>query len=244
MGLRSKLKRGARRLATKVATPFAPVAWKEYNELRYWKQRKADEGALTNDHYKVFFTDHFGLTDDDYQGKTVLDIGCGPRGSLEWATMANRTIGLDPLAEQYLKLGADKHRMEYLSEPSEAIPLPDASCDIVCSFNSLDHVDDLMQSIAEIKRVTKPGGHFLLLLELNHAPTPTEPHDIKPSIVDDFAPEFIPHDVTVYKTELNENGHGQGVYPAIRIGETYDDPYTVTDLSYLSVRFTRETVGG
>ena len=28
-------------------------------------------------------------------GMRVLDVGCGPRGSLEWATMAARRVGID-----------------------------------------------------------------------------------------------------------------------------------------------------
>ena len=46
---------------------------------------------------------------------------------------------------------------------------------MVCSFNSLDHVADLDRAISEISRVTKPKGLFLLLTDVNHQPTPTEP---------------------------------------------------------------------
>ncbi len=58
---------------------------KAQHELRYWKARKSEEGALSYGHYEYFFTTHFGLTRDFYKGKRIL--GCGPRGSLEWADM-------------------------------------------------------------------------------------------------------------------------------------------------------------
>ena len=32
----------------------------------------------------------------------TTDIGCGPRGSLEWATMAAERVGLDPPVNKYL----------------------------------------------------------------------------------------------------------------------------------------------
>jgi SAM-dependent methyltransferase len=235
----ARLRRAARKAVSPVLSRIAPELWKEYNELRYWRAKKRAEGELGNDHYKVFYTDHFGLTDDDYRDKVVLDIGCGPRGSLEWATMARRTIGLDPLAKEYLRLGADKHRMEYFDAPSEHIALPDGACDVVCSFNSLDHVDDVGQTLSEIKRVTKAGGRFLLLLEINHAPTPTEPHDIGTDIVDQLAPEFVPHDLKVYVMATNDEGRPLGLYPSLRQGQVYDDPRAVTDKAYLSCRFER-----
>src|SRR5262245_31191578 len=119
---------------------IAPIQWKELNELRYWKKVKGTEGKLTNKHYKPFFTEHFGLDESYYTGKIILDIGCGPRGSLEWATLAQRRIGLDPLAKEYRRLGTEQHRMEYIDAPSENIPLADGLCDVVTSFNSLDHV--------------------------------------------------------------------------------------------------------
>jgi hypothetical protein len=45
---------------------------------------------------------------DFFKGKKFLDIGCGPRGSLEWASQATTRVCADPLAVQYGKLGADK----------------------------------------------------------------------------------------------------------------------------------------
>jgi SAM-dependent methyltransferase len=44
------------------------------------------------------------------------------------------------------------------------IPFPDASFDIVFSSNVLEHVPDLVQMHAEIRRVLKPGGHAVHVL--------------------------------------------------------------------------------
>jgi ubiquinone/menaquinone biosynthesis C-methylase UbiE len=48
----------------------------------------------------------------------------------------------------------------------------------VTSFNSLDHVDDLRLTLREIVRVLMEGGRFLLITEVNHEATPTEPVEI------------------------------------------------------------------
>jgi len=65
--------------------------------------------------------------------------------------------------------------MNYVSSGSEHIPFVDNYFDVVCSFNSLGHVDNLEKSISEIKRVLKVGGLFLLLTDVNHEPTECEP---------------------------------------------------------------------
>lgn len=190
MNLAAKAKNVVRR----VLVALFPTYMKERAELQFWRARQADENVLRNDHYVKIYTEGFGLTIRDFDGKTILDIGCGPRGSLEWATTAARRVGLDPLANEYLALGADAHQMEYLTSGSERMPLPNASFDYVCSINSLDHVQNLAETVSEIKRVCKPGGCFLLATEVNHAPTVTEPQvfgwDILDSFDDCFTVEF------------------------------------------------------
>lgn len=126
-----------------------PTEKKRKAELGYWKLKMAKQGELSSDHYEYFFTDHFDLDSGDYEGKRVLDIGCGPRGSLDWATMTEQNVGLDPLINEYEDLGiGDGSPMEYVDSGAEDIPFPDGHFDIVTSFNSLDHVDDLERSTA------------------------------------------------------------------------------------------------
>ena len=104
--------------------------------------------------------------------------------------MTAERVGLDPLAKEYLKLGADKHRMTYVDAPSEKIPFPDRYFDVVYSFNSLDHVSDYQATVSEIKRVTKPGGLFMLIVEVNHSPTATEPICLAWDIAEEFTDSF------------------------------------------------------
>ncbi len=160
---------------------------KEQAEFSYWQVRQQAEGVLTNSHYERFYTTEFGLTAADYAGKRVLDIGCGPRGSLEWAADASERVGLDPLVARYRKLGIDSHRMTYVEGGAESIPFPDGSFDIVAAFNALDHVDDPNAAIAEFTRVTAPGGVGLLIVEVNHPPTPTEPQSLGWDLLERFS---------------------------------------------------------
>jgi SAM-dependent methyltransferase len=163
---------------------------KEQAELTHWMVRAHEEGELRNSWYEGVFTEVFGLTRDDYAGKRVLDVGCGPRGSLEWATMAAERVGLDPLAKSYLRMGADGHAMTYVEGRIEDPPFPPDSFDIVVSINSLDHVDDIAAAARELATVLAPGGLLLINTELNHAPTPSEPQSFSWEVLDLFPPSL------------------------------------------------------
>lgn len=216
---------------------LAPIAWKRYHELKYWRGRKKEEGTLGHDHYQYYFTTHFGFEPSFYIGKTILDIGCGPRGSLEWANMATRRIGVDPLANEYLKLGADQHQMEYINAPSERIPLEDESCDAVFSFNSLDHVESVEDTVKEIKRIVKPGGVFLLLVEANHPPKHCEPHNISPrQMVELMAPEFTYENLEMYLPQDENDGTYQSIEKNIKAAH----PLDFKEIGFLSVKFKKK----
>ncbi|HEY0790379.1 MAG TPA: class I SAM-dependent methyltransferase [Chthoniobacterales bacterium] len=178
------------RLRNRVEARLFPVHYKERHEIAYWKSRLATEAQLGNESYVQFYTSSFDLEPGFYAGKRILDIGCGPRGSLEWADMAAERVGLDPLVPSYLKIGADRHKMAYVAASSDAIPFATEHFDVVCAFNSLDHVAHLEKTVAEIKRVTRSGGLFLLITEVNHPPSATEPINLPWSITAAFADKF------------------------------------------------------
>ena len=158
---------------------------KKRDELAHWVGEALQK--KDNDHFKEFYCNEFGYTLDHFKGKSLLDIGCGPTGSLEWADGAAKRIGIDPLAKEYLWLGAWKQKMKYLNCPSENMPFLNESFDIVFTFNALDHVDNLEQSLHEINRVLKDGGEFICITDCNHPPTVTEPT----MIPFDFAERFF-----------------------------------------------------
>ena len=189
------IKRGAI-LTASVGGPRSTRWLKEYAELRFWRKLVAplvgDPTSMRREraHYEYFFTEFFGVPKDHYAGKAVLDIGCGPMGSLEWATHARERVGLDPLADRYRRLVGHTHSMTYVAAPSERIPFPDGHFDVVTSFNSLDHVEDVVRTVGEIRRVAAAHAQVLLIVEIGHAPTPTEPHDLDESVLALFAPDF------------------------------------------------------
>ena len=187
---------------------------KELAELCFWKVKKIKEKQLTNSHYEYFFTQYFGIDKEHYNNKKILDIGCGPRGSLEWADKTNLRVGLDPLAKKYLNLGTKKHSMQYVNATAENIPFPDNYFDIISSFNSLDHVDDLDKVIKEIIRVLAPNGMFLLITDIHEVSTICEPSAFSWDIVNKLTPHL----------EIIQEKHFEGnkLYKSIREGVDFN----------------------
>ena len=125
--------------------------------------------------------------------------------------MASLRIGLDPLVNDYYKLngGTLFHKMHYVKGYSEDMPFPNETFDFVFSINSLDHVDNLDETISEIKRVLKIGGICGIIVDANHEPTINEPISIDLNLKNKFMDVFEVLDEkiyeTVYKTGFRDN---------------------------------------
>ena len=165
---------------------FGLADQKHAREFRYWRKRWRDEGGnLLHEHYQSVFLAMAGEADQSFlRDQVVADFGCGPRGSLCWATQARERLGIDVLADAYLRLGADQHNMRYVRSTEDAIPLPDGSVDVLFTLNALDHVHNLPVICAEMIRVLKPGGTFIGSFNLNEAPTVTEPQTLTAELLD------------------------------------------------------------
>ena len=77
------------------------------------------------------YNDLFGVAPSWYDGK-LLDVGCGPRGSFDWASGAAARVGLDPLADRYVaELAVDTNAMDYVNGYAEAMPFANETFDVV-----------------------------------------------------------------------------------------------------------------
>jgi arsenite methyltransferase len=102
-------------------------------------------------------------------GDVVLDVGSGSGTDALIAARlvgpSGRVIGLDLTEAMRDKLRANAARagafnLEVLAGNAEAIPLPDASADVVTSNGVLNLVPDKARAIREIARVLRPGGRL------------------------------------------------------------------------------------
>jgi len=85
-------------------------------------------------------------------GYRVLDVGCGAKPYYPiFAERAAAYVGVDVV----------EHPAAELLGPVEALPVEDASFDIVLCTQVLEHCDDPAQAVRELLRVTAPGGRVL-----------------------------------------------------------------------------------
>lgn len=120
----------------------------------------AAHGQIEIEHLHRYF-----LAREMARGLRVLDIACGEGyGSELMAQVAESVIGVD-VSEEAIRFAGQSYRRPNLSfrlGDGRAIPLPDASVDLVASFETLEHFYEHEAFLAEIRRVLRPGGVLLL----------------------------------------------------------------------------------
>jgi len=98
---------------------------------------------------------------------TVVEIGAGAGGNLPHYRDADDLILTEPDPAMRARLdrrrGLARVRFEVLDAPAEALPLPDASADVVVSTFVLCTVPHPAAALAEVRRVLRPGGELRLL---------------------------------------------------------------------------------
>jgi SAM-dependent methyltransferase len=92
-------------------------------------------------------------------GWRILDAGCGTGGNLAWLSRFGRVWGVDlsSLATAYCR----RRGLGTVARGSVTrLPFPDASFDLVTSFDVIYHlgVADDVAALAEMRRVLRPGG--------------------------------------------------------------------------------------
>jgi GT2 family glycosyltransferase/SAM-dependent methyltransferase len=99
-------------------------------------------------------------------GRDVLDIACGEGyGAAMLAECARRVVGVDIAAEVvgHAKRSYRRVRnLRFLAGSATDIPCPDATFDVVVSFETIEHLAEQARMLAEIRRVLRPSGFLVL----------------------------------------------------------------------------------
>jgi SAM-dependent methyltransferase len=132
-----------------VAGMEATAQWPAVQRLRRWERDRLQLGS----------------------GDHVLDVGCGPGDVLaELAALVEpdgRAVGVDA-SEQMLAAAAERAKsqgvaIELLTGDAAALTFEDTSFDVVRSERTLQWVSDPARAVAELVRVTKPGGRICVI---------------------------------------------------------------------------------
>lgn len=96
-------------------------------------------------------------------GKRVLDIACGEGyGTAALARAgAAQIVGVD-IDAATVEHARRKYGIDARVGRAEQIPLPDRSCDLVVSFETVEHVADPSLFFKEVARVLVPGGTLVI----------------------------------------------------------------------------------
>jgi demethylmenaquinone methyltransferase/2-methoxy-6-polyprenyl-1,4-benzoquinol methylase len=120
-----------------------------YGRDRHWKRRLVDLAQVR-------------------PGTDALDLACGTGDiAFELARRGARVVGLD-VTVRMLELAQRKPRAaagpsRFVAGDMMALPLADASVDVVTTGYGIRNVPVLEPAIAEVRRVLRPGGLFLSL---------------------------------------------------------------------------------
>jgi ubiquinone/menaquinone biosynthesis C-methylase UbiE len=138
-----------------------PVNVKKSNEAYYdefsdWYEKHRHEG-----YHALIDALETDLVLPMARAKRVLEVGCGTGLILQHADrVADQAVGLD-ISEGMLR-HAQSRGLTTVRASATDIPFADHTFDLVYSFKVLSHIPDLERALAEMARVTRPGGDLLL----------------------------------------------------------------------------------
>lgn len=138
-------------------------------------------GQVAIEHYhRYLFARAFCL------GKDVLDVASGEGyGSAQLAQVARSVTALEysPQTVRIARANFPRANLAFVNADARALPLGDASMDVVVSFETIEHFAGQEAFVAEVRRVLRPDGRFIVSTpdRDNYSPTgaPTNLHHVR-----------------------------------------------------------------
>lgn len=185
-----------------------------HNYLRYWDGRDYEQAAEEVALRSLLKDKHF---------EHAVDVGGGyGRLSVVLRDFADKVTLAEPSSQQ-LEIAKDflkgKPAVESVLAQASELPFKDATIDLAMVVRVIHHIPDPSKEFAEISRILKPGGYFLIEFanyanfknRLKHAvkfkKLPTDPVDIRTLKQDDAtAIPFVNHNPKTVKKQLAHAG--------------------------------------
>jgi ubiquinone/menaquinone biosynthesis C-methylase UbiE len=97
----------------------------------------------------------------------LLDIGCGPGGSVRHAARVGATVtGVDPapvMLRTARVLTRPRRNVRFVKGVAESLPVADGAATVVWAIATVHHWPDLDTALDEVRRALAPGGRFVAI---------------------------------------------------------------------------------
>jgi SAM-dependent methyltransferase len=93
----------------------------------------------------------------------ILDVGCGTGANLLMLSKYGHAEGVD-ISEDALAFCRERGLDEVRLGAGEKLPYEDGTFDLVTAFDVVEHMDDDLAGLREMRRVLRPGGRVLLFV--------------------------------------------------------------------------------
>jgi len=93
----------------------------------------------------------------------ILDVGCGTGANLQMLSNFGVAEGVD-VSTEALNFCRARGLAKVRQGAAEALPFEDASFDVVTGLDVVEHLDDDVAGLKEMRRVLRPGGRALLFV--------------------------------------------------------------------------------
>ena len=129
-----------------------------------------EQGRIRLEHYH-----RYAVAQEIVAGKDVLDVACGEGyGSSYIAKVARSVVGVDISHEavRHASTTYKKKNLNFHKCSATDLDFDDATFDVVVSFETIEHLSQQAQMLAEIRRVLRPDG--LLIISSPNRPVYSE----------------------------------------------------------------------
>ena len=93
----------------------------------------------------------------------ILDVGCGTGGNLSMLSQFGDAEGVD-ISPDALEFCRQRGLANVRLGAAEKLPYDDATFDLVTALDVVEHLDDDVSGLREMRRVLKPNGRVLLFV--------------------------------------------------------------------------------
>jgi len=131
--------------------------------MKNWTGERLE--TFVNNKNTIDHLHRYAIANNYILDKVVLDIACGEGyGSNLMSKNAKFVHGvdIDPETIANAKIKYVKSNMSFQIGSADNIPIPNASIDVVVSYETIEHHDKHNEMMLEIKRVLKPNGVLII----------------------------------------------------------------------------------